>query len=456
MPAESASEPASIAGLARALRAGAVTAEALTDQCLATIAERNPSLNAFISVFEQDAREQARRADTELDAKHDRGPLHGIPVSLKDLIDVAGTTTTAGSRVRAGHIAAADAPIVGRLRDAGAVLIGKTNLHEFALGTTNEDSAFGPARHPRDPSRIPGGSSGGSAVSVDTGMAHASVGTDTGGSIRIPAAICGLVGLKPSYGEIPTDGVVPLSQTLDHVGPICRSVADAALVFDVLRGHPTSEPPRPRPVSGLRLGLLRDYFMAALDPQVAAAFEQACVRLTDAGVTIEEVSIPNAGDISPIYAHLVLAEAAAYHGKTLDSRAEDYTPNVRIRLEMGRYVLAEDYVRALRGRTVLTGEVDAVLKGRDGLLLPTVAIPATKIGAATVKLAGTEEPIRNVMLRLTQLFNITGHPAISLPCGTTLEGLPIGAQLVGATHRTTELLQLAAGLEPYLGPGASR
>jgi aspartyl-tRNA(Asn)/glutamyl-tRNA(Gln) amidotransferase subunit A len=450
------SEPVSIAGLAQALRAGEVTAETLTDRCLAAIGERNPSLNAFISVFEQDAREQARRADAELAAGQDRGPLHGIPVSLKDLIDVAGTTTTAGSRVRAGHVAATDAPIVRRLREAGAILVGKTNLHEFALGTTNEDSAFGPARHPLDPSRIAGGSSGGSAVSVAAGMAHASIGSDTGGSIRIPSAICGLVGLKPSFGEIPTDGVVPLSQTLDHIGPICRSVADAATVFDVLRGNPAGERPAPRAISGLRLGLLREYFMTVLDPQVAAAFEQACARLRDAGVTIDEVSIPHAGDIAPVYVHLALAEAAAYHGKTLDSRAEDYTPNVRVRLEMGRYILAEDYVRALRGRAVLMTEVDAALKGRDGLLLPSVPIPATKIGAVTVKLAGTDEPIRNVMLRLTQLFNITGHPAISLPCGTTLEGLPIGAQVVGAAHRTTELLQLAAGLEPYLGPGASR
>jgi aspartyl-tRNA(Asn)/glutamyl-tRNA(Gln) amidotransferase subunit A len=449
-------DPTSIAALARALRAGELTAAALTDRCLATIAERNPTFNAFIGVSEPDAREQARRADSELAAKRDRGPLHGIPVSLKDLIDVAGTTTTAGSRVRAGHMAAKDAALVDRLRAAGAVLIGKANLHEFALGTTNEDSAFGPARHPLDPSRIPGGSSGGSAVSVATNMAHASIGTDTGGSVRIPAAVCGLVGLKPSYGELPLDGVVPLSQTLDHAGPICRSVADASIVFDALCGSPATDPLTPRPVTGLRLGLLREYFMAALDPQVAAAFEQACARLRDAGVTLEEVSIPHAGDIAPVYLHILLAEAAAYHGKTLDSRPDDYTPSVRLRFEMGRYVVAEDYVRALRGRSVLTAEVEAALQGRDGLLLPAVAIPATKIGVATVKLATGEEPIRNVMLRLTQLFNITGHPAISLPCGRTLEGLPIGAQLVGALHRTTELLKLAAGLEPYLGPGASR
>jgi aspartyl-tRNA(Asn)/glutamyl-tRNA(Gln) amidotransferase subunit A len=449
-------EPESIGGLARALRAGEVTAAALTERCLTLIAERNPTLNAFISVAGETARHDAQRADAELAAKHDRGPLHGVPVSLKDLFDVAGTTTTAGSRVRAGHVAAADAAIVSRLREAGAVLIGKTNLHEFAFGTTNEDSAFGPARHPLDPSRIPGGSSGGSAVAVAAGMSYASIGTDTGGSIRIPAAICGLVGLKPSFADLHVSGVVPLSQTMDHVGPICRSVGDARILFDALRGQRAGQPAPARSVSGMRLGLLRDYFMAALDPQVASAFDQACARLVDAGAVLEDVIIPHAGDIAPVYLHIVLAEAAAYHGKTLDSRPDDYTPNVRLRLEMGRYVVAEDYVRALHGRRVLTAEVDAALKGRDGLLLPAVAIPATKIGAATVRLAGTEEPVRNVMLRLTQLFNITGHPAISLPCGSTLEGLPIGAQLVGPANRTTELLDVAAALEPYLGPGASR
>src|SRR6185503_17702214 len=195
-----------------------------TEQCLAVIRDRNPSLNAFITVFADSARDEARRADDEIAAGRYRGPLHGVPISLKDLIDVEGTPTTAASRVRDGHIANADAPIVTRLREAGAVLIGKNNLHEFALGTTNEDSAFGPARHPLDPARSPGGSSGGSAVSLASGMALASIGTDTGGSIRIPAAACGTVGLKPTWGELPADGVVPLSRTLDHVGPLTLTV----------------------------------------------------------------------------------------------------------------------------------------------------------------------------------------------------------------------------------------
>jgi aspartyl-tRNA(Asn)/glutamyl-tRNA(Gln) amidotransferase subunit A len=357
--------------------------------------------------------------------------------------------------VREGHVAARDAVVSARLRAAGAVFVGKTNLHEFAFGTTNEDSAFGLVRHPLDPGRSPGGSSGGSAASVLDDMAYASVGTDTGGSVRIPSAACGLVGLKPAAGEIPLDGVVPLSTTMDHVGPLCRSVEDAAILYDVLRGAPVS-PVAVRDVAGMRFGVLRGYFTALLDTQVAAGFEALCARLAEAGAVLDDVEIAHAGDIAPIYLHIVLAEAAAFHAKTLDGRADDYTPNVRIRLEMGRYVLAEDYVRALQGRHVLAAEVDAALSGRDALLLPSLPVPATRLGAATVKMGGVEEPVRSATLRLTQLFNVTGHPAISIPCGATAEGLPIGAQLAGARDGTRRLLEVAAAVEPYAGPGTSR
>ena len=440
-----------ITELAPALCSRELTSEAITDRCLSAIAERNPSLNAFITVLGDAAREQARQADAEMDAGRYRGPVHGVPISLKDLIDLSGTTTTAASRVRQGHIATADATITTRLREAGAIIIGKTNLHEFALGTTNEDSAFGAARHPLDPSRSPGGSSGGSAVSVLADMAYASIGTDTGGSVRIPSAACGLVGLKPTIGEIPTDGVVPLSGTLDHVGPICRSVDDAEILYDVLRGATPAQGKRAHEARGLRLGVLRDYFMALVDPEVATSFENACARLQEAGVELHAIDIAHAGDIAPIYLHIVLSEAAAYHAKTLESRADDYTANVRLRLEMGRYILAEDYVRALRGREVLMHEVDVALTGCDNLLLPSLPIPAPTIGGATVRIGGSDEPVRNVTLRLTQLFNLTGHPAISVPCGSTPGGLPVGAQIVGRRNRTTALLEVARAVEPYLG-----
>jgi aspartyl-tRNA(Asn)/glutamyl-tRNA(Gln) amidotransferase subunit A len=451
-----AAEPQTITQLSRALRARETTSEAVTDRCLARIAEHNPTLNAFIAVFENQAREAARAADRDIAQGRYRGPLHGVPVSLKDLLDLRGTTTTAASNVRRGHTAPADAPVIAHLREAGAVFVGKCNLHEFAFGTTNEDSAFGPARHPVDVNRSPGGSSGGSAVSVATGMAFASIGTDTGGSIRIPAAACGVVGLKPGLGEISTAGVVPLSRTMDHVGPLCRSVADAAILYDVLRGQAPADLPQPRDVRGMRLGIPRDYFLSLLDPQVASSFDSACDRLRQAGAVLEDVHIPHANEIAPIYLHIVLPEAATYHAKTLDSRADDYTPNVRLRLEMGRYILAQDYARALLGREVLRAEVDAALAARDALLLPALAIPAPRIGVATVKVSGSDEPVRNITLRLTQLFNVTGHPALTAPCGKTFDGLPIGAQIVGHNGRTRELLDIAQSCESYLAPGASR
>lgn len=447
-------EPQTIADLVRAISSRALTAETVTERCLAAIAERDPAINAFITVMGDSARARARELDAEIAAGKTPRPLHGVPISLKDLIDVAGVRTTAASKVRQGHVASADAPAVTRLRDAGAVIIGKTNLHEFAFGTTNEDSAYGPVKHPLDANRSPGGSSGGSAASVLAGMAYASIGTDTGGSIRIPASACGLVGLKASPGEISAEGVVPLSTTLDHVGPLCRSVDDAELLYDILRG--TNTPHQERPLRGLKIGVLRDYFMALLDSQVAAAFERASAQLVAAGAAVGDARIPHSGDIAPAYVHISLPEAAAYHAKTLERRGEDYTPNVRLRMELGRYILAEDYVRALRARDVLTREVDDALAGCDALALPTLAVPATRLGASTVKIGTSEEPIRNVMLRLTQLFNITGHPAITMPCGTTVEGLPIGIQFVGRRYQTKALLTVARAVEAHLGPGTSR
>lgn len=446
MPAE----PQTITELARVVEARALTVCDLVDRCLTRIAERNAEINAFITVFADAARADAAETDREIAAGRYRGQLHGIPVSVKDIVDIRGVPTTAASRVRQHHVAAQDAPVVSRLREAGAIIVGKTNLHEFALGTTNEESAYGPVRHPLDPGRSPGGSSGGSAASVLAGMACASIGTDTGGSIRIPSAACGLVGLKPTLHEVPTAGVVPLSTTLDHVGPLCRSVADARLLLATLRGSLPAQPAAPRSTQGLRIGVLRDYFTAVLDPQVATAFEQTCATLADGGAALENVVIAHAGDIAPAYVHIALAEAAAYHAITLENRADDYTPNVRSRLEMGRYILAEDYVRALRGRDVLIREVDAALAERDALLLPTLPVPATRLGATTVKIGGAEELVRNITLRLTQLFNITGHPAITLPCGKTLEGLPIGAQLVGRVNETAALLDVAAAVEAAL------
>jgi aspartyl-tRNA(Asn)/glutamyl-tRNA(Gln) amidotransferase subunit A len=436
----------------RRLRAREITSEHVTNECLERIAADNPRLNAFILVMADQARRQARDADREIVAGRDRGPLHGVPISIKDLLDVGGVATTAASRVREGHVAERDAAAIAHLRQAGAVFVGKTNLHEFAFGTTNEDSAFGPARNPHDPSRSPGGSSGGSAASVATGMALATIGTDTGGSIRIPAAACGIVGLKASYGEVPLDGVVPLSRTFDHVGPLAQTVADASLVYHALLGDAATTPPPPLPVNGLRLAVPRRYFCDILDDEVRARFENALDRLRGHGAHVDDIDIHHAADIAPIYLHVSLADAAAYHAATLDAMADRYTVPVRLRLEMGRYVLAEDYVRAVAGRAVLRREVDAALSQHDALVLPTLPIPAPPIGAATVQVGASTESVRNMMLRLTQLFNITGHPAISIPSGRTSTGLPCALQLVGGRMQTDVLLRVALACEPHITP----
>jgi aspartyl-tRNA(Asn)/glutamyl-tRNA(Gln) amidotransferase subunit A len=436
----------------RRLRAGQITAAEATEQCLRRIEADTRRLNAYILVMSEEARAQARSADRELAAGLDRGPLHGVPISIKDLLDVGGVPTTAASRVREGHVAARDAAAIANLRQAGAVFIGKTNLHEFAFGTTNEDSAFGPARNPYDPARSPGGSSGGSAASVVAGMALASIGTDTGGSIRIPAAACGLVGLKPTRGEVSIDGVVPLSHTLDHVGPITRSVTDAWLVHRALLGeHSTASADLPRraPASALRLGWLRPYFCDFLDEEVRARFEASLARLRQAGVRIDEADVPHATEIASTYLAIVLIEAGAYHAATLQSMPERYTAPVRERLEMAKSVSADDYARALTSRKVLTRDVTAALTDHDALVLPTLPIPAPPLGIGTIRIDRHDEPVRSLMLRSTQLFNLTGHPAISLPCGYTSLGLPCGLQLVGAHGRTQALLEVALACEPY-------
>jgi aspartyl-tRNA(Asn)/glutamyl-tRNA(Gln) amidotransferase subunit A len=274
-------------------------------------------------------------------------------------------------------------------------------------------------------------------------MALASIGTDTGGSIRIPAAACGTVGLKPSLGEVSIDGVVPLSRTLDHVGPLTQSVADACLVYHALLGDGQVTLPAPMPIHGLRLAVPRRYFCDVLEDEVRARFEGALDRLRAAGAHVDDIDIHHASDIASVYLHIVLSDAAAYHATALETMPERYTPPVRLRLEMGRYVLAEDYVRALKGRELLTREVDAALAQHDALVLPTLPIPAPPLGANAVQVGATTEPVRNLMLRLTQLFNVTGHPAISIPSGRTSAGMPCAVQLVGCRMQTDALLRVA-------------
>ncbi len=431
------------------LARGEVKSEKLTEECLSQIEALNPKLNAFITVTADEALAVARAADHDIAGGRYRGPLHGIPMSLKDLIDLKGVRTSAGSLVRADHLAQEDAVVTARLRKAGAVFVGKTNLHEFAFGTTTEDSGFGLAHNPVDATRSPGGSSGGSAIAVATGMSLGTVGTDTGGSIRIPAAACGIVGLKPGWGEISAAGVVPLSRQLDHVGPLATCVADAWIQYNAMlpSDQQTPQMPAAAPLKGLRLGVPAGYLFDRLDAEVERAVTATIERLRAGGAIVTDVVIPHATDMAAIYLHLVFGDAAEYHARTLLSRPQDYTPNVRLRLEMARYVLAEDYVRALRGKAVIAREVDGALDGVDALVLPALAIPAPPIGAATMPVKGGPESVRALMLRCTQPFNLSGHPAISLPCGATHDGLPIGLQLAGHKGQTPALVRAALAVE---------
>lgn len=438
-----------IADAAPRLAKGQLKSEKLTEECLSKIEALNPKLNAFITVTADEALKAARDADKDIAGGRYRGPLHGIPVSLKDLVDLKGIRTTAGSLVRASHVATEDADVTSRLRDAGAVFVGKTNLHEFAFGTTTEDSGFGKAHHPVDPSRSPGGSSGGSAIAIATGMSLGTVGTDTGGSIRIPAAVCGIVGLKPGWGEISASGVVPLSRQLDHVGPLGACVTDAWIQYNAMlpAGRQTTGVPAAASLKGLRLGVPAGYLFDQLDADVERVVMSTIDTLRRSGAIVTEVAIPHATDMAAIYLHLVLGDAAEYHARTLMSRPQDYTPNVRLRLEMARYVLAEDYVRALRGKAVIAHEVDRAMDGVDALVLPSLAIPAPPIGAVTMPVKGGPEAVRTLMLRCTQPFNLSGHPAISIPCGHTHGGLPIGFQLAGHHGQTPALVQAALAVE---------
>jgi aspartyl-tRNA(Asn)/glutamyl-tRNA(Gln) amidotransferase subunit A len=440
-----------IAETAAQLRSGDVSATALTEAALEAIARENPRLNAVITTTTDLARADAAAADADLRTGVDRGPLQGIPITIKDLVDVAGYPTTAASRVRQFDVAGSDAPVIARLREAGAVIVAKTNLHEFALGPTSEDSAYGPPRHPLDVTRLPGGSSGGSAAAVAAGIGFGSVGTDTGCSVRIPSALCGVVGLKPRFGDVPTDGVVPLSRRLDHVGPIARTVADARLLYLVMAGRPPIDDALVPELASLSAGVVTAGIVERLADDVRAPFEAALRALRAAGLVTSPAPLAILDDAAAAYLPICLADAAAFHAATLETQGRDYTPAVRSRLEAGRYVAAEDYARATQAQLVLRQAVDRALGRADVLLLPTSPITAPVIGATTVRFGTTEESVRNALLRLCQPFNLTRHPAITLPVPVA-GGLPVGLQLVASD--TERLLEIALAVEAVLAEAA--
>lgn len=431
----------SIRDTARRLRGGTVRSRDLVEQCLSRIDALQPTTNAFISVDAEGARRSADRADRALHSGVDRGVLHGLPLSLKDLLNQEGMVTTAGSRSLAQR-AARDAPAVAALRSQGVVFVGRCNMHEFAMGTTSEDSGFGPVRNPRDPSRSAGGSSGGSAVAVATGMSLASVGSDTGGSIRIPAAACGIVGLKPAWGEVSLEGVVPLSPTLDCVGPLTACVEDAWWVLQGLRGAGRlPECPAPPRLGSLRIGVLREFGWRAVDDAVGRGLDTVLVRLGAAGAHLEDVPLASEPLVVPTYGTIVISEALDFHAPRLPAQASLYTPAVRERLQTAIRASAEEYAQAQARRASIEREIGDLLSRADVLALPGIAIPPPLLGQSHVRWPHGDELMRAVLLRLTQPFNLSRHPALVLPAGDTADGWPLSLQLVG---RDTRSLMAAA------------
>ncbi len=434
------------------LRRRKISPVELLDAVLERIERLNPELNAFITVAAEQARADACRAEREIARGKHRGPLHGIPLPLKDNIETQGIRTTAGSKILANFVPTRDADVVTALRQAGAVIIGKTNLHEFAYGITNENPHYGPARNPWDRTRVSGGSSGGSAVALASGMGFGSVGTDTGGSIRIPSALCGIVGLKPTFGRVSVRGVIPLSVSLDHVGPLARSVDDVALLLAAIsaKEHAFRAPAaggRGRKSRRLRvtLGWPRDFFFEKVDDEVARAIEAAVKLLEKRGAKVREVSLPHLADSADAGTQIALAEALHYHQSAgfYPARAADYGADVRSRLELGGNVRAADYLRAVDARAPIVAEFDAALAGVDAIVAPPAPIAAPRIGESVVKIRGEEETVRSALVRVSRPANFTRHPAISIPCGFTAEGMPVGMQLIARHWDEARLLEIA-------------
>jgi aspartyl-tRNA(Asn)/glutamyl-tRNA(Gln) amidotransferase subunit A len=435
--------PGGVGEQARLVREGEVTSAELVERALERIAALDGRLGAFVLVLGDRARAEAAERDAARRRGGALGPLHGVPVAVKDLVDVAGEVTAAGSPKLAANLAAADAEVTARLRAAGAVILGKTRTHEFAYGVTTPGTV-----NPWDPGRIAGGSSGGSAAAVAAGMVAGAVGSDTAGSIRIPSACCGVVGLKPTWGRVPATGVWPLSWSCDHVGPIAAGVADVALLDQVLAGDPGPAVPAPaRP----RIGRLVGEDLGPVDPAVTAVVDDLCRRLEAAGATVDEVALPLKAARGAVAA-IVLAEAAAVHVRLLTETGEDgYSRAMLAMIRIGRSALAAEYLAGLRYRGRFVAEIEGLLAGRDALLLPTLPCTAPATGQRTITIAGHEVGVQATLTGLPGPFNCSGSPVVSLPAAR-VDGLPVGVSLVGRIGGDRDLLAVAAWAEALVPP----
>jgi aspartyl-tRNA(Asn)/glutamyl-tRNA(Gln) amidotransferase subunit A len=444
---------ATISEFAQRLRKGEVSPVEVTRSCLESIERLNPSLNAFITIMAESSLVQAHAAEAEIRRGEWRSPLHGIPVALKDLIDTASVRTTAASALYKDRIPARDAEVVRRLRQAGAVLIGKNNLHEFAYGGSSLVSYFGEVRNPWDAERIAGGSSGGSAAAVAAGLAYAAIGTDTAGSIREPAALCGCVGLKPTYGRVSGRGVIPLSWSLDHAGPLTSTAADAAIVLQAIAGYDADDVTSAdvpvvdytaalrEEAKQLRVGIARNYFFDDLDAEVASAVEQA--------LQVTQILVAEMKDVGldvPTDRKLQAAESYAFHAENVAKSPELYQPETLRRIRSGEKTSAAEYIQSRRELDEARRNIGVVFGEVDLLVTPTTPIPAPGI----TELKANPDALRPAELKLlrnTRPFNVWGLPAISVPCGFTEKGLPIGLQIAGPHWREDLVLRLAHAYE---------
>ena len=434
------------------LRNKAISPVQLTRVCLERIERLNPKLNAFITVTAESALTQANEAESEIQKGHWRGPLHGIPIALKDLFDTAGLQTTAASGVLKDRIPAEDSEVVRRLKSAGAVLLGKLNMHEFAYGGSSVISFFGPVRNPWSPEHIAGGSSAGSAVAVAAGLCYATLGSDTGGSIRQPSAYCGIVGLKPTYGRVSTRGVIPLSSSCDHVGPMTRCVTDAAVMLQVLAGYDPEDPtgvdaPVPDYAAALhetrplRVGIPRAYFYEKLDPEIEGAMTAALSVIGKLVSTVRDVEMPASEDTI-----ILRAEAYAYHFENIRKSPELYHSETLRRIRSGEDVSAVTYIQARRQMEEDRRNIRKAFELVDLFITPTTTVPPFGIE----ELLADPSRLRSketLMLRNTRPFNILGLPTICVPCGFTKTGLPIGLQITGAPWAEGDVLRLAQAYE---------
>ena len=448
-----------ISELAPLLLKRAISPVELFDATLQRIHRLQPKLNSFITITEEEGRRAAIRAEDEIQHGHYRGPLHGIPISIKDLFATRGVRTTAGSKILANWVPDYDATAVAKLHDAGMVMIGKTHMHEFAYGVTSDNPHYGPARNPWDATRVPGGSSGGSGAAVASSQCAASLATDSGGSIRIPSAVCGVVGLKPTYGRVSRHGAIPLAWSLDHVGPIAKSVEDAAIVLSATAGpdlKDTSSSSRPVPdyhkemmgeIRGLRVGTPPHYFFDHVDPEIGHAVNRAIRELEALGMKAVEIDIPGLENCAAMEAHINLAEAASYHEQYLKKQADDYGPEVRTDLEAGRFVLASDYVKSQRARAWLQRNFNEALEHADIVVSPTVPAFPPVVGQVWVQSGDLREHIVDAFLRFNIPYDLTGLPAISVPCGFSSAGLPIGLQIAGRAFEEATILKVAHAYE---------